>query len=317
MSPAKLLVAAIVMSALLLSGCGKKKAESAPGKAAPQASTTQGSANKDVFDEFYDEGGSKQTTGKKAAKDDKTFSTKPKAVAAEPSGSYQFSESGRYTVQVSTVTSRALAEKHVEKIKARGYPAYASEVVNPTPALSGAYYRVRVGGLATVSSARQFGEELQASAGYEFWVDNKSNDNVGMEGYGMGSGASSSSYSTPASSSSSSSSYGSESSTSSSSYGSERSSSPTTSTGSSTPAGSSTESSYSSTPATTESSPGTTPAVAEPAPAPVEPAPAPAPEPATSTTPSSTTTATGTGSSGAKSTGTTGGTDEGWGDSGW
>jgi hypothetical protein len=79
-----------------------------------------------------------------------------------------------------------LADRLVEKLEAKGFPAYVAEVQNPTPELFGTYYRVRIGRFAQISAARDFGNETLKPLGYEFWVDNKSNDNVGIEGSGFG-----------------------------------------------------------------------------------------------------------------------------------
>jgi hypothetical protein len=74
------------------------------------------------------------------------------------------------------------------------YPAYTAAVQNPTPSLSGTYYRVRIGGFAGFAAAKAFAEKSLVTNGYQYWVDRKSNDNVGMEGNGLGSSAPSGSY---------------------------------------------------------------------------------------------------------------------------
>lgn len=111
----------------------------------------------------------------------------------EPISSYtpRFSEEGRYVVQVRSYPSEASAKKFMQKLLDKGYPAYMAEVNNPTPDLSGTYYRVRVGGFSGISDAKEFGDKVLADMGYEFWVDNKSNDNSG-KGYGAESGSESS-----------------------------------------------------------------------------------------------------------------------------
>jgi len=108
---------------------------------------------------------------------------------------------GRYVVQVSVFKSRRMASQLVEKLAAQGYPAYVAEVENPTADLSGTYHRVRVGTFRTLGDARSFGENTVKSLGYDFWVDKKSMDNVGMREGGSGyEGGSSGGYSSPASS---------------------------------------------------------------------------------------------------------------------
>jgi cell division protein FtsN len=103
----------------------------------------------------------------------------------------QFIENGSYVLQISTVKSKRLADKVASKLEGMGFPSYVAEVQDPTPMLSGTYYRVRIGGFSSFSSARSFGETTLKDAGYEFWVDKRSNDNVGASGSGMGNGGSS------------------------------------------------------------------------------------------------------------------------------
>jgi hypothetical protein len=79
-------------------------------------------------------------------------------------------------VQVSVFKSKKMAENLVAKLANEGYPAYVSEVENPTPELSGVYHRVRVGNFARVADANAFGQDVLKSMGYDFWVDNKSHE---------------------------------------------------------------------------------------------------------------------------------------------
>jgi hypothetical protein len=164
---------AVVLAAVLaFLACAKKKSKTADEYAnVPQVATAKDTVE-DIFDEFYTE--------------EKAREPEP-AAPAYSSGTPGFVEGGRYVVQVSCVRSSSFAEKLRGKLQEMGYPAYVSEVQNPTPDLTGTYYRVRIGGFAGVSAAKAFGAEHLLPAGYEYWVDNKSNDNVGMEGYGFGS----------------------------------------------------------------------------------------------------------------------------------
>ncbi|HUI91329.1 MAG TPA: SPOR domain-containing protein [Chitinivibrionales bacterium] len=170
-----------------IAGCAKKKpAEAKMPQTTQLSKQIPGADTSDVFKEFYSEDTAKKKAAaapKKSAKQE-TFST---ASAAE------FSENGRYTVQVSCVKSQSFANSMVSKLKDKGYPAYVAEVQNPTPNLSGTFYRVRIGGFDKVANAKSFGENTLIANGYEYWVDKKSNDNVGMEGYGLGSGSAGSS----------------------------------------------------------------------------------------------------------------------------
>lgn len=181
MFPLKIVITGLVVFAVVASsGCLKKKSSkdkefAATGTA--QATTTP-AASQDIFDEFY--------------KEDSAAKKSPAVTTPEPPAraplNVAFSENGRFVVQVSTVRSRALADDITAKLNAKGYPAYVAEVMNPTPALSGTYYRIRIGGFTGISVARSFGENTLAAEGYEYWVDNRSNDNVGLQGDGMGGG---------------------------------------------------------------------------------------------------------------------------------
>ena len=93
---------------------------------------------------------------------------------------------GRFVVQVSTIASTRLANDIVKRLERQGFPAYSVKVENPTPALIGTYYRIRIGGFDNISDARYFGETRLRPLGYDFWVDNRSNDAVGIGGAGLG-----------------------------------------------------------------------------------------------------------------------------------
>ncbi|MBD3422729.1 MAG: hypothetical protein GF398_21660 [Chitinivibrionales bacterium] len=178
-----LLVLLLVAGALI--SCGDKKEGLADDEFKQLAETKADSANKDeydIFDEFYSEEDQAGTQKSSSFTNKETFSP----VAS----SGTFADDGRYVVQISCVRSQRFANSLVNKLEQKGYPAYVAEVSDPTPSLSGTYYRVRIGGFTGVSAARSFGENTLVPDGYEYWVDNKSNDNVGMEGYGLGSGSS-------------------------------------------------------------------------------------------------------------------------------
>lgn len=174
----------MIFAIMLLTGCVKKqKKESGSNDFRDTvANAAQISDTTDLFDEFYKD--EKVPTETKAAK--KVVS--PKNEASSTTSSYEnFSSDGNYVVQISCVKAGSLADKLVKTLKAKGYPAYSTTVESPTPMLSGTYYRVRVGGFDAISSARQFAEANLVGAGYEYWIDNKANDNVGIEGSGLGS----------------------------------------------------------------------------------------------------------------------------------
>ena len=182
MVPGKIIVTGMIALALF-GGCSKKKSSDREfASSARTASSQTPSASQDIFDEFYKEDTSTSVKSAPVSQTEPPVKSK--------SGSPSFVENGRYVVQVSTLPSRSLAEATSTKLSAKGYPAYIAEVNNPTPSLSGTYYRVRIGGFSGISSARAFGTDFLVPDGYDFWVDNRSNDNVGIEGSGMGSGGS-------------------------------------------------------------------------------------------------------------------------------
>lgn len=104
------------------------------------------------------------------------------APAAAPSMAAQdagFSDRGSFVVQVSVFKSKRQAANLVEKLANSGFPAYVAEVENPTADLSGTWQRVRIGRFQRIADARSFGENTLRGMGYDYWVDNKKNDNVG------------------------------------------------------------------------------------------------------------------------------------------
>lgn len=123
--------------------------------------------------------------GKKAGRN--SLAPSPSAEAAG------FSDRGSYVVQVSVFKSSRQAAGLVEKLAAQGYPAYVAQVESPTAEMSGTYHRVRIGRFQKIADAKAFGENTLRPAGYDFWVDNKKNDQVGAGGY-----SSEPSYSSPA-----------------------------------------------------------------------------------------------------------------------
>lgn len=187
MLPGKLLVTG-VLATLIIGGCVQKKPQSRKNTAQTTKTVSKPvlKDTTDIFDEFYKDEATTKTPAEKSIGNE-TFSTIPsvkKSVSAQPG---QFSEGGRYVLQVSTIKSKRLADKIAAQLEDMGFPSYVSDVMDPTPDLPGTYYRVRVGGFTSVGSARSFGETTLRDAGYDFWVDNRSNDNIGISGSGMGS----------------------------------------------------------------------------------------------------------------------------------
>jgi hypothetical protein len=182
----KILCIGILVILALFSGCNKGKNTAAKKAEINKALSTADTA--DIFKEFYSEDTAKKSPVKKTfGKTAKNETFSPASPAS--SSQVEFSENGRYVVQVSCVKSEKFADKMAGGFKEKGYPAYVSEVQNPTPNLSGAYYRIRIGGFKAFSAAKSFGENTLSPNGYQYWVDKKSNDKVGMEGYGLGTGA--------------------------------------------------------------------------------------------------------------------------------
>lgn len=178
MVPVNIIITGMV-AIVVMSGCTKKKSPSDKDFTATPPTTTP-AASQDIFDEFY-----KEDTGQPKVAESKPVKKEP---VVRSSITPEFTENGRYVVQISTVRSRSLADDVAAKLTAKGYPAYVAQVDNPTPSLSGTYYRVRVGGFNAISKARSFGENTLSADGFEYWVDNRSNDNVGLQGGSMGGG---------------------------------------------------------------------------------------------------------------------------------
>ncbi|HEX3018854.1 MAG TPA: SPOR domain-containing protein [Chitinispirillaceae bacterium] len=177
------LLAGIILVVVII-GCTKKKVQSDTEFSQTAKKTVQSqSSTADIFEEFYKDDTSSAEPSSTSAPKEHGSTTRKAITSANTS---DFSNNGRYVVQISTLGSRHLADKLMKQLEARGYPAYIAEVENPTPSLSGTYYRVRIGRFSQISSAKNFGDENLKPMGYEFWVDNKSNDNVGIQGNGFG-----------------------------------------------------------------------------------------------------------------------------------
>jgi hypothetical protein len=188
------LLVAMAVCGLVFYGCAKKPKqiqqavpalpEPAAAAAAPESDTGE------VFNEYY-----KDSKNKKVGR---TFSMNAEGSAESYTPS--FSDNGRYVVQIGAGPSSSGAEELANAFRGKGYPAYVAEVQNPTPELSGTYYRIRIGGFDMLADAKAFGENILAPANYDYWVDLKSNDGVGT-GSGAGAAADyssgSSTYSTP------------------------------------------------------------------------------------------------------------------------
>lgn len=189
-----LFLAGLIMS-IVFSGCNKDKNEDTfeeltvdNSEIEPVATDNESDA---IFDEFYEESKPEKQESIPAQE-----SVQKTRMQSQP----QFSSDGRYVVQVTCVQSKNFARKIAIKLEDMGYPAYIAEVEDPTTNLAGLYHRVRVGGFPTYSSAKDFGDNYLSNDGYEYWVDNRSNDNVGFAGLGLGSNSASKEYEVPSTS---------------------------------------------------------------------------------------------------------------------
>ena len=85
----------------------------------------------------------------------------------EPQFVPQEEEAAGYVVQVAACESLEYAQYLVEKYTARGYSPYLT-----TATVDGqTYYRVRVGGLATLQEAKELKTELVDKYSVEAWID--------------------------------------------------------------------------------------------------------------------------------------------------
>jgi hypothetical protein len=181
-------IALAALAALTLGGCPKKESPEDVESAAQEAKKAAQERKKkvDVFDEFYVDDAKKASDSAKGKGKVGAPTAEPKALAAA-SGTQKFSGNGRYVIQVNSTASESGAAKMVAKMKNLGYPAYVVAVQNPAPGLVGTYFRVRLGGFDSYPDAKAFAESTLEPAGYDYWIDRKTNDNVGVPGSGFGS----------------------------------------------------------------------------------------------------------------------------------
>lgn len=183
MTKAKTILITMLGISFILVGCAQKP--KSPTQTAVVPSTTSQAVktdSADIFNEFYTD----SAVALDKVKNIKTFTMKPakataKAAAPAPvetSGSYtpSFSDNGRFTVQVASMASRWLADELATQFKEKGYPSYVLAVQNPTPNLTGTYYRVRIGTFTTSVDAKAFAENILVPAHFDYWIDRKSNE---------------------------------------------------------------------------------------------------------------------------------------------
>ena len=183
-----LLIACIIAG---LAGCSKKEEEISADEILNNIDSAKSPGVKPQKQEKFSEPENLATGKKKAtAKTSAPISTD---INFTPS----FTEGGRFVVQCNVFASAKAAKRLADKLTEKSYPAYVAEVENPKPDMGGMFYRVRVGNFSGISRARDFGENVLVAMGYEYWIDNKSNDNIGKGGsssYMGGSSNSSTSY---------------------------------------------------------------------------------------------------------------------------
>jgi hypothetical protein len=184
MPAGKIVLIALLVISCILVGCEKKPAPPLPVAApspAPAVKTAK-TDSADIFNEFYTD----SVAAVDKARNTKTFSLNPSKVkspktttpANGPGSAYtpDFSDNGRYVVQVASMNSRWLADELATQFKEKGYPAYVIEVQNPRPDLSGAFYRVRIGAFSSSVDAKAFGDNILVPAHFVYWVDRKANE---------------------------------------------------------------------------------------------------------------------------------------------
>lgn len=99
----------------------------------------------------------------------------PSAPVAVPAGIVEPGGDGDWVIQVGIHKSEEGAQGKVEKLAGIGIPAYVVQAAT-NAGLSGSYWRVRVGRWVKRADAQAYGESVLKPAGYNFWVDRKSNE---------------------------------------------------------------------------------------------------------------------------------------------
>ncbi len=152
----------MVAALALFSGC--KKSE--PAKVAPEADTAAvlpDPPELEPVDELFSE-------------EAPAPEPEPEKPAPKIDPSAGLAPGGAYTLQVGIYNTERQASRAAEKLKAQGFPAYVARVQDPTPSLSGTFYRVRVGAFKTSAAARAYGKANLAPLGIDYWADLKGRD---------------------------------------------------------------------------------------------------------------------------------------------
>lgn len=99
----------------------------------------------------------------------------PSTPVAIPAGIVEPGGDGDWVIQVGIHKSEEGAQGKVEKLAGIGISAYVVQAAT-NAGLSGSYWRVRVGRWVKRADAQAYGENVLKPAGYNFWVDRKSNE---------------------------------------------------------------------------------------------------------------------------------------------
>lgn len=155
----------LITAAVLLSGCNKKTETPAP---EPVPDTTLALPELPELPELD------PVPEEVIVEPEFEAEAKPEPKPADPKRG--LTEGGAYTLQVGIYNTERQAKAFSEKLKKQGFPAYVARVQDPTPALQGTYYRVRVGAFATSKAARDYGAANLAPLDIPFWADLKGRD---------------------------------------------------------------------------------------------------------------------------------------------
>ena len=104
----------------------------------------------------------------------------PASIAPPASGNGP-GTNGNYVIQVGIQPSEKGANRLAGKLSESGITSYLARVENPGE-LEGTYYRVRIGYFVNKEAAAQYAKSALEPLGIAWWIDNRSNDDVGNPG---------------------------------------------------------------------------------------------------------------------------------------
>jgi len=85
---------------------------------------------------------------------------------------------GKFVIQVTLMNTMRQAARIIKNLEMNGVQAYIAKVKNPGET-KGTKYRIRVGGFRSVSEAKSYASANITPLGYQWYIDNKSNDTIG------------------------------------------------------------------------------------------------------------------------------------------